>query len=244
VHAFKRNDIIILLGAGASVEAGIPHSVRMIEEVEAFVGTDGEWSEFHELYYYVRSAIYYGDGIKGRTGSEVLYNIERLVNALDELAKRDEHPLYPFVGAWNPKLLEVAGTNFDNVAQLKDRIVQILRSRWVEIERYEDAEYYEGLIEFQQEYQHPLRVFTLNYDLCVEEACKQRLHALPERGFEDRRWDWRRFEDNPNEPKEIYLYKLHGSTDWKRKPNGQLTYVDSPSTIGPPDEIAIIFGAM
>jgi hypothetical protein len=40
------------------------------------------------------------------------------------------------------------------------------------------------------------------------------------------------------------LYKLHGSTDWKREPNGELTYVDSPSTISPPDEIAIIFGAM
>jgi hypothetical protein len=187
MYTFKRDDIIVLLGAGASIQAGIPHSAKMIEEVEELVGRNGEWSDFHDLYNYVRSAIYYADGIKGKTGNDVLYNIERLVNALDELAKRDAHPLYPFVGAWNPKLLEVAGASFANVQHLKDKIVRILRDEWIQIERYEAAKYYEGLISFQREYQHPLRIFSLNYDLCVEQACKNSLHALPERGFEDRK---------------------------------------------------------
>ncbi len=34
---FKENQIIILLGAGASVDAGIPHSNRMISNVKDLI---------------------------------------------------------------------------------------------------------------------------------------------------------------------------------------------------------------
>jgi hypothetical protein len=44
------------------------------------------------------------DGIRGKYHHTVTYNIERLVTALDELLRREEHSLYPFVGAWNPVL--------------------------------------------------------------------------------------------------------------------------------------------
>lgn len=241
MYTFKRNEIVILLGAGASVDADIPHSTEMVNSVEALVTPGNTWADFYHLYYYVRSAIHYADGLKGKINDAVLYNIERLVDVLDELSKRDQHTLYPFVGAWNPKLLEVAGANFEDVQKLRKNIVEILRDEWVEIKDYETASYYQGLVEFQQEYQHPLRIFTLNYDLCVEKACDKILRRFPERGFENRLWDWRLFEDLPNDPKDIFLYKLHGSTDWKRNQDGTLTYTDSPSSISAA-EVAIIFG--
>ncbi|MBT9132249.1 MAG: hypothetical protein DDT33_00763 [Firmicutes bacterium] len=241
MYTFKRNEIVILLGAGASVDAGVPHSTEMVNRVEALVALGNTWADFYHLYYYVRSAIHYADGVKGKIGDAVLYNIERLVDVLDELSKRDEHTLYPFVGAWNLKLLEVAGANFEQVQRLRKNIVEILRAEWVEIEHYEKASYYKGLVEFRREYQHPLRIFTLNYDLCVEKACEKVLHKFPERGFENRLWDWRLFEDLPNDPKDIFLYKLHGSTDWKRNHDGTITYTDSPSSISS-SEVAIIFG--
>lgn len=238
MHPFKRNEIIILLGAGASVEANIPHSAKMIQKVEKHINCkDGGWSQFKNLYNYIRSSIYYSEGIWGKFDDDVNYNIERLVNTLDELKQKDHHTLFPFVGPWNPKLVEVAGDDFKLLGELRNAIVKKLRDEWIALERFEDANYFRGLTSFQREYQHPLRVFTLNYDLCIERACTD---AEIERGFdENRKWDWRQFDDNPNDPKDMFLYKLHGSTDWKYDDNGILTYVDNPSRI---DEAAIIFG--
>ena len=103
---FKRNEIILLLGAGASVEAGIPHSNDMVRRIEdAVSGEDPNWSCYQSLYRYIRSSVFYADGLEGVFGDAVPFNIERLVNVLDELQKKERHTLYPFVGAWNPKLL-------------------------------------------------------------------------------------------------------------------------------------------
>lgn len=233
---FKPNEIIVLLGAGASVDAGISNSPMMIREVEKLIGN--EWSRFKPLYNYVKGAIFYAESIDGRFGEQVPYNIEVLVNTLDELRKKEKHPLYPFVGAWNPQLVEVAGGGFKNVTDFRKEIVKKLQE-WIALDRYDVADYFQGLMRFQQQYQFPLRVFTLNYDLCVERAC---MSASVERGFDSARiWDWRRFDDNPNDPKDLFLYKLHGSSDWKRDVNQKITYVDSPNRI-PPDEVALIFG--
>ena len=34
MHRFRRDELVLLLGAGASVEAGVPHSKGMIERLE------------------------------------------------------------------------------------------------------------------------------------------------------------------------------------------------------------------
>lgn len=218
----------------------MPDSTSMIRNVEQLViDQGGKWNEYRSLYHYIKSSIHYADGIKGKFGTDILFNIERLINTLEELSKKDDHPLYPFVGAWNPKLTEVAGEDFRKVGSFRNKIVEILRDDWIELKLHDHADYYKGLVEFQREYQHPLRVFTLNYDKCVEIACKD---ASIERGFNrDRKWDWRLFEDAENDPKQIYLYKLHGSTDWKYDESRNLTYLDSTSAIKP-EEVAIIFG--
>lgn len=232
MNLFKRDEIVILLGAGASKDVGIPHSEDMVRRIEDLV--DDEWSGYRELYNYIKSSVYYADGIGGRFDASVNYNIERIVNTLDELIKKEEHPLYPFVGSWNLKLLEVAGADFSYLRDFRRRIVERLRSKWLIPPYPEKADYYEKLADFQTQYQYPLRVFTLNYDLCVEEHCDP--DSL-ERGFEDRTWDWRLFE---LEDKNIYLYKLHGSTDWVRDEEGQLTYKNSAHIDH--DQVEMIFG--
>lgn len=228
---FKRDEILILLGAGASVDAGIPHSKEMVRNVEELIRD--EWEDHKDLYNFVKGSIHYGDGVQGKFGDEVTYDIERLVNTLEELRKKEEHPLYPFVGSWLPKLVEVSGENFNQIKELRDRIVGRLRDRWLSIRYPECADYYQAIEQFQEQYEHPLRVFTLNYDLCVERNCDS---EILERGFENRKWDWQRFE---LEEENIYLYKLHGSTDWKRE-GGHLTY-ENPDHIDD-DEVEIIFG--
>ncbi len=232
---FRKDEIIFLLGAGASVDAGIPASCGMIKSLENLLKTEA-WKEFAPLYNFVKSAIIYADGIKGKFeyGN---FNIERLVNTLDELRKSDEHPLFPFIGSWNPKLPEVTGNNFEKLGIFRKKIVEELSQQWVHSEYDENSQYYEGLSRFQKEYQHLLRVFTLNYDLCVEKSCKQ---SGVERGFgEDKSWDWKIFDNEAHLESNIFLYKLHGSIDWTRDKRGKLTYKDKGI---PSDQIEIIFG--
>ena len=124
---FKRDEIIVLLGAGASVEAGIPDSNNMVQEIEKLARSNSDWRCFENLYYYIRSSIFYAEGLKGKFGEEVSFNIESLVSVLDELQKRESHTLYPFVGAWNLRLLEVAGNEFKSILEFRDAIIKVLR---------------------------------------------------------------------------------------------------------------------
>ncbi len=244
MSSFLNNDIVVLLGAGASVEADIPHSKEMIEKLEDHLLNNDKWARFQALYNYIRSSIYYSEGIHGRTNPhDVNYNIERLVDTLNEISMKNEHTLYPFVGAWNPTLVEVAGTGFELVEQLKQKIVNELMDNWLHVESYdESASYYINLITFQREYQFPLRVFTLNYDLCIERVCQRYdTYVHVERGFNDQRqWDWRQFDDYENINVNFYLYKLHGSRDWIWKED-ILTYTDDGNSYDETNT-AIIFG--
>jgi hypothetical protein len=239
---FAKDEVLVLLGAGASVDAGIPHSAEMVRQIEAAL--EGDWNEYKDLYNYIRSAIFYADGIRGTYANDVAYNIERLVMSLDELARREEHPLYPFVGAWNPRLLQVAGSTFEHVSPFRNKILEKLRHEWIEIQNYQSASYYHGLIEFQKEYNYPLRVFTLNYDLCMERTYQAQYGEFPERGFdkESRFWSHELLEEADPGEKNFYLYKLHGSIDWVRDPaTDKLTFSDSTSKIKI-DDGQIIFG--
>lgn len=236
MQTFKRNEIVILLGAGASHDANIPHSGEMIRKLEKLIRHDPNWAKYKHLYDYIRSSIYHYYGIQGKFGDDVPYNIEALVNTLDEIRKKKEHTLYPFVGAWNPTLVELAGPDFELITQLRDEIIKVLRKDWVVLRENNHASYYEKLVHFRRQYEHPLRVFSLNYDLCLEKACHQ---AEIERGFNDKRkWDWHKFDDKEEATTDIYLYKLHGSTDWMYE-GDDLIFFDDPSPIS---DAAIIFG--
>ncbi len=235
----KRDDIILLLGAGASVEADIPDSNKMIREIEKLILEDSDWKSYKNLYYYIRSSVYYVDGLHGIFGDNVPFNIERLVNVLEELAEKERHTLYPFVGTWNLKLLEVAGNEFKNILEFRDDIIKILRDKWVALPERESADYYSGLLRFQQEYGYPLRIFSLNYDLCVEENCGR---ENVQRGFPmgERKWDWRSFDETSEDPAPLMLYKLHGSLDWSME-NGEVRFLDATSGISA-EKGALIFG--
>jgi hypothetical protein len=163
-----------------------------------------------------------------------------LVNTLRELEKNEDHIIYPFVASWNMKLVELTQGRFNHLKALRSKIIERLFNHWIRLEVNEKAAYYCGIVEFQKKWDYPLRIFTLNYDLCVETACK---HARIELGFsDDRLWDWRRFEDDEHTEAQIYLYKMHGSIDWKRNDSVTLTYDDNPRTPDNLDDLELIFG--
>lgn len=238
----RSKDIILLLGAGASAEAGIPVSGQMIQLVEESLKEGTE----HGLYNHVKSAIHFSAGLKGQFGDAVPFNIETLVNTLYELERNEEHPLYPFIASWNSRFVALAGADFDKVRQFRRRILADLK-KWMCPEDGAKADYYKGLLALQRDLTYPLHVFSLNYDLCVERLEKFGLRV--ETGFggngPGNPWDWERFVDmetSNNISPQLVLYKLHGSINWKRSPTTkELFSVEQIESVDA-DKMEIIFG--
>ncbi|MGC4102338.1 hypothetical protein [Ferruginibacter sp.] len=222
---FGKNKIIILLGAGASCDAGLFNSIQMINEIEKKL--DGDWLPYKALYNYIQSSHFHLERIKGIAAKEIMFNIENLVGLLDTIIKiaKKELDVYPFVGSWEKELLSVTGNNFDQAQQFKNKILEKLKGEWLAPANFHGpSSYYKKLKETG--YTYPLKIFSLNYDMCVEENLQSDTVSL-ERGFNDEKiWDYRQYDLQGDNVKDFYLYKLHGSLDWQRDEEKRLTYVD------------------
>ena len=238
-------DIVFVLGAGASAEAGIPVSAEMIEHVQKFLKDKEktEWARYDLLYNHVKSAIHFSAGLKGQFGEDVPFNIETLVNTLLELERNEEHPLYPFIAAWNSRFVALAGSNFSQVRDFRRQILAALK-KWMCPEDASKSNYYRGLISLQRELTHPLHIFSLNYDLCIERLNQSEFRV--ETGFTDygpdHFWDWERFEDSNNLAPQIVLYKLHGSINWKRSSDTKKLFSVEQIESVDADKMEVIFG--
>lgn len=231
----QSDSFIFLLGAGASFDAKIPVSAHMIDRVEDLIINDKNWQPYKDLYYCIKSGIINGAGITGNFSSDVI-NIEVLVNTMEELIKSYEHPLYPFIGSWIPRLNEVCNNKFEKIRELKQLIVEKLCNDWTKVEHSENCSYYYNFLKLQKEYNFPLSIFSLNYDLCLEKAVGK---ENVQRGFAiNHLWQWQNLEEESQIEEPIRLYKLHGSMDWKKTDTGEVEESDNVS----PDKVAIIFG--
>lgn len=239
----RSKDIIVLLGAGASAEAGIPVSAQMISHLEDKI-RDHETQK--GLYHHVKSAIHFSAGLKGHFGNAVPFNIETLVNTLNELERNEEHPLYPFIAAWSSRFVALAGSNFEEVRKFRQQILNNLK-KWMCPEDPAKSDYYKGLITLQRDLNYPLHVFSLNYDLCIERLNSSEFRV--ETGFggygPSHSWDWERFADletSNNVAPQLVLYKLHGSINWKRSvETKELFCVEQIESVDA-DKMEVIFG--
>jgi hypothetical protein len=237
---FGLNKLIVLLGAGASCDANIKNSVQMIREIEDKLETD--WTEYKDLYNYVESSHFRLERIKNVRFPQINFNIENLVGLLDtiiRIAQKDVEG-YNFVGAWEKELIIVANNDFSRAQKFKNEILKKLKEKWLSPNDFKTASaYYKKIIDTG--YTHPLKIFSLNYDMCVEQAIESEGKNL-ERGFDENRlWDYRRYDTSRDGNADFYLYKLHGSIDWIRDEEMRLTFVDGVQTINPLD-MQIIFG--
>jgi SIR2-like domain len=80
-----------------------------------------------------------------------------------------------------------------------------------------DPRYLQRLKDFVPEHGR-LKVFTLNYDLCVEDACRDAgIELVTGFSHSEGKWSPSLFQ-GPSSG--INLYKLHGSLNWSRLPLG------------------------
>lgn len=234
VMEINSDHMLFLLGAGASVEAGIPISSQMVSKIEGLINSNDDWKPFKDLYFYLKSSINYSDGIMGKFDES--FNVERLLIVISEIEKREGNIMYPFIGSWNIRLLDLAGTNFENITKFQ-KLIRGQLNNWVRIKNYENASYYEAFDSLQSEIAGLIKVFTLNYDLCFERILgKQKVIEVGfNKGTKD--WHYSNFE-NP-EGKHFFLYKLHGSIDWYQKNNDDTKFYISDDPVEKPE---LIFG--
>lgn len=205
----KGDNILFLLGAGASFDAGIPISFQMVNRIENLIDTNDDWKPYQGLYFYLKSSIQYADGIFGKFDEQ--FNVERLLIVISEIEKRDRNIIYPFIGTWNTRLTDLAGDNFENLSAFKKLIVKQL-NEWVRLRDYDNAEYYKGFTTLKNDIGNLIRVFTLNYDLCFERVVGSDNEI--ELGFNSSTKEWHYTNFDSWEGKDFFLYKLHGSIDW------------------------------
>lgn len=227
--------IMFLLGAGASCDAGIPMAIKMNEKVEALIAED---KDLQNLYFFLKSSIMYQRGLEGSFNEQV--GVEDLLGVIEELNQKHKNKLYPFVGAWSPHLVKVAGHNFSNIERL-DKQIRSGLVNWVKPPNgFRDGSYFQGLGKFHAQYGYSIPIFTLNYDLLVERNLKA-INLRVETGFgADYKWNASRFERNDADDVNFYLYKLHGSIDWERNSQDKEDFLfcrDDPCEV--PD---LIFG--
>ncbi|UZR97137.1 SIR2 family protein [Chondrinema litorale] len=230
-----KGQLFFLLGAGASLEAKIPTSNEMVKKIEDCFTTGKKkdvkkWKDVEGLFNFLKSCIIYSEGIFGQFGQ---FNVEKLLIVMAEIEKKDKNIMYPFIGAWNIRLFDQAGENFDKLKKLNGLIRGKLKE-WLEIE-YLDAKYYEGFRVLQSQMDDPLKIFTLNYDLCFEKVVGNNIFTV-ETGFNKNNmvWNQHNFENTDN--KHFLLFKLHGSINWEFEEK-QLVEKNDPI-----DNAELIFG--
>lgn len=209
-YEIRSTDLVFILGAGSSAEAGIPVSSKMISNVEKNLSNEkSEWTNFLSLYNYLKSSILYSRGIFGDFDKSN-FNIEQLLIIISILKHKDRNPIYPFIGTWDLRLIDLAGKDFSNLLEFEKLIRKELIT-WVSPRQYEPANYFSGFESLKNEINQTLKVFTLNYDLCFEKVIGE---DNIETGFGDgNEWHYSNFNEESN-PKDFFLYKLHGSINW------------------------------
>ena len=95
---FQEKPPLILLGAGASVSAGIPTAINMTDEMVKFCEEE-EREQYKKALWAIIGALQMGLGQESVSKG---VDIERVLNAANLLSKRFNLEFTPFVAAWHP----------------------------------------------------------------------------------------------------------------------------------------------
>ena len=91
---------LVLLGAGASVDAGVPATYAMTEKVVSAIG-QAQFSGYAQALNFVCGALVAYDSAKGKSPYAGL-DVERVFAAVELLAERNKLEVTPFVASWHP----------------------------------------------------------------------------------------------------------------------------------------------
>jgi hypothetical protein len=194
----SKSPVVLLLGAGASVDAGCPTVEMLVSRFEQFVskhGTDRDLTAFRELCLILRQT-------KPVREQGVLVDVELILSTLVQLLQLDEDPLAGFVRNWN----RAVRANAAAWPRLLKMLQEHIRAECtIEPQR---VDYLRPLRDFVDHYGR-LDVFSLNYDAAVEIVCQQ--EDIPYTDGFDLYWNPIHF---LSDVYRLRLFKLHGSLLW------------------------------
>ncbi len=197
----RSEEIVILLGAGASVNAGVPDTFTMVEKFQERVKDNVQsYNLLHRvidtLQNYLRKNNKQADRV----------DVEFLLEALEKLGNRETDVILDFFRS-NEYLLEG-----HDVSLLTDQLKEFIKD--VAIVGEDKVDYLNPMLSFINTH-YPVNIFSLNYDTCIEQFCNLYKKDYVD-GF-DVHWNPDLFDiDRPD----IRLYKLHGSVMWYRTNKG------------------------
>jgi SIR2-like domain len=200
---------VLLLGAGASQDAGLPTSRALTERVlETFKGAD----QYQKLLRYVVGGLQFQRAILGDNPLTTTVDIEAVVQAVRLLGSREQSELAPFVGSWHTRLAELT-QGYNPLEVVSREILNTLAAILWNVPASKTT------------YLHPLRplierqrvldIVTLNFDNVVETfAADQGIPLSTGLGHGNTGYDTKRGYELTFGDTGINLYKLHGSLNW------------------------------
>jgi len=183
---------VFLLGASASVKAGVPDTFRFVKEFQRNITNPGERYTINKIIKTLRDWQH----------SDI--DVELLLETLTKLDTREQEPLLKFFRGG-----EFVLSGYSEKRPIVEGLKDFIKRKAI-IESPEKIRYFEPLLGFIEEHT-PLDIFSVNYDTCIEQFCN--VYKLNYQDGFDVNWNPQVFE---RENIDIRLYKLHGSIIWYR----------------------------
>jgi len=237
---------VVLLGAGASADAGVATSFEMTEAIARGIRrgsrrtSDRSDADLAEAFDYVCDRLHELSSARG--GSRYDVDVELVFSAVELLAERESLEVAPFVAAWQSDVDHWRRRRSDDVfASLASHMLRELRHE-ISVTRKE-IRYLMSLVMAASD-PGELRIATLNYDRSIElagKACNVEVHTGIWEWVRAGRWTW------PTTG--VCLLKLHGSIDWTwhddppyegRMPSRFVREI--PTSASDDDEPVLVFG--
>lgn len=234
---------MFFLGAGASVDAGLPDVVRLVckfvEWLKSISENQGlnekQRSEAKEHLSLVEKILTI---LKNWRAEQKNYNteidIEILLDAIERIENKNTDILSAFYENTSLKIGEHPAYNlvFNGKRKISGEIKDFIKTTFSNTRI--NVTYLKPLNNFIRGYRG-LSIFSTNYDLCIEQFCKENGRTFVD-GFNPY-WN-PEIEYGKKDSPDIQLYKLHGSITWYRSEGGEYTRSD----IIVSDERSIIVG--
>ena len=189
-------NVTFFMGAGASVVAGLPTTVELLQKLKNNHNKDS----IALLGLYPNS------------------DIEHLLSDMEEFSRYESSLLNAVLASYTDRNLDRVKKDMDDIrGEIRHMLFKMFAVHDDSIERYRSA--FRHIARMHQ--QSRVRIATTNYDMLVEEACCKEGIGITD-GFSSRAGGLRPFWANDWKyvAEFVELVKLHGSLNWRQRPDG------------------------
>lgn len=125
---------MILLGAGASVEAGVPDTYGMTRKIAKLFRKDISLKPYSPIISFVVGGLLFQQGVKGEDPLQGAVNVEELFNAVQLLAERNTLEAASFVGSWHSMVQELDRARLPE-PRFGHRVYELIRNEFAKERR-------------------------------------------------------------------------------------------------------------